>query len=123
KYASSSVQIEDRFENNMTKARVLEALNRTDDAKAARDKGMSIGTAVQIHSYGRQLQTQGKQQEAFDAFRVNMKRNPEHWTAHNEAARLAVSNGDFSTAVKEMKLATASAPDNVKPNLQQLVDR
>src|SRR5206468_8030173 len=76
KYASSSVQLEDRFENNMTKARVLDALNRTDDAKAARDKGMSIGTAVQIHSYGRQLQTQGKQQEAFDAFRVNMKRNP-----------------------------------------------
>src|SRR4051812_23134509 len=123
KYADGSVQIEDRFENNMTKARVLDALNRADEAKAARDKGMSIGSAVQIHSFGRQLQSQGKQQEAFDAFRINIKRNPDHWTAHNDLARIAVSTGDFDTAVKEMKLATATAPDNIKPNLQQLVDR
>ncbi|MCU1283948.1 MAG: hypothetical protein JWO13_298 [Acidobacteriales bacterium] len=123
KYVNNSIGNEERFENIMTKARVLDALNRTDEAKTARTKGMSIGSAVQLHSYGRQLQGQGKQAEAFEVFRVNVKRNPDHWTAHNDAARLAVSTGDFDTAVKEMKLATAAAPDQVKPNLQALVGR
>jgi tetratricopeptide (TPR) repeat protein len=123
KYVNSSVQLEERFENLMTKARVLDSLNRNDEAKSARAKAMSIGTAIQLHSYGRQLQGQGKQDQAFEIFRVNIKRNPDHWTAHNEAARLAVSTGDFDTALKEMKLATAAAPDQIKSALQGLIPR
>jgi tetratricopeptide (TPR) repeat protein len=123
KYVTNSIQIEERFESIMTKARVLDALNRNEEAKSARTKGMGIGTATQLHGYGRQLQIQGKQQEAFEVFRTNIKRNPDHWTAHGEAARMAVSTGDFTTAVKEMKLAQATAPDNVKPGIQGLITR
>jgi hypothetical protein len=123
KYSDQSIQYEERFDNLITKARILDALNRKDDATAARTKALAMANPVQLHSYGRQLQFQGKQDQAFEVFRANMKQNPNHWTAHNEAARLATASGDFDTAAKEMKLAETSAPDSLKPAIEGLVKR
>jgi len=123
KYAQQSIQIEERFENLITEARLLDALNRKDEAKTARDKALAMGTAVQIHVYGRQLQQQGRQEEALAIFRANIKKYPDHWLAHNDAARLACAKGDFNTAVKEMKLAAAGAGDQNKPQIEALVKR
>ena len=123
KYSDNSIQNEERFDNLITKARVLDALNRKDDAMAARNKALAMANPLQLHGYGRQLQFQGKQDEAFKIFRANMKQNPTHWTAHNEAARLATANGDFNTAAKEMKLSETSAPDSLKPAIEGLVKR
>lgn len=123
KYSDNSIQNEERFDNLITKARVLDALNRKDDATATRTKALAMANPLQLHGYGRQLQFQGKQDEAFKIFRANMKQNPAHWTAHNEAARLATANGDFNTAAKEMKIAETSAPDSLKPAIEGLVKR
>jgi hypothetical protein len=118
-----SIGVEERFENLMTKARLLDALNKKEDATAARNKALTLANVVQLHSYGRQLQIAGKQDQAFDIFRVNMKKNPNHWAAHNEAARIAVAKGDYDTAVKEMKLASAAAPDQFKSALDGITKR
>src|SRR5262249_43112819 len=123
KYADRSIQAEERFDNLLTKARALDTLNRKDEATVARNKALGMGTAIQLHVYGRQLQTQGKQSEAFDIYRENMKKNPNHWLAHNEAARLACAQGNFDGAVKEMKLALASAPDPQKSAVEGLIKR
>ena len=123
KYEDRSIAVEERFENLMNKSRILEALNRKDEATVARNKALGLANMVQLHGYGRQLQVEGKQDLAFEVFRVNMKKNPEHWTAHNEAARIAVSKGDFNTAVKEMKLASAVAPEQFKPALDGITRR
>src|SRR5262245_19494518 len=79
KYADRSIQVEERFDNLLTKARALDSLNRKDEATVARNKALGMGTAIQLHVYGRQLQTQGKQNEAFDVYKENMKRYPTHW--------------------------------------------
>ena len=123
KYANNSIQVEDRFENQISKYRALTALNRNDEAAAARKHAFEIGSANQIHGFGRQLQQQGKQDQAFEVFRANIKKNPNHWTSHSELARIACSTGDFDTAVKEMKLAVAVAPDQIKAPLEGLVKR
>jgi Protein of unknown function (DUF2911) len=123
KYANQSIQVEERFENLVTKARVLDTLGRKDEAATARNKALDMGTALQIHVYGRQLQVQGKQEEAFSIFRANIKKYPDNWLAHNESARLACAKGDFNTAVKEMKLAAAGAGDQNKANIEALVKR
>ena len=123
KYADRSIGVEERFDNLMTKAGILDALNRKTEADAARKQAFPLGSGTQLHGYGRQLQTQGKQEEAFEVFRANMKKNPNHWTAHNEAARLAVAKGDFDTAVKEMKLSKDVAPEPFKPALDAIVKR
>jgi tetratricopeptide (TPR) repeat protein len=123
KYEDRSIGVEDRFENEMNKSRILEALNKKDDATTARNKALALANVVQLHGYGRQLQIDGKQEQAFEVFRVNMKKNPAHWTAHNEAARIACSKGDFDTAVKEMKLASAVAPEQFKSALDGITRR
>jgi tetratricopeptide (TPR) repeat protein len=123
KYEDRSIGVEERFENQMNKARILDALNRKDEATVARNKALGLANVVQLHSYGRQLQIEGKQDQAFQVFQVNMKKNPNHWTAHNEAARIAVAKGDFDTAVKEMKLASAAAPDQIKTALDGITRR
>jgi len=123
KYEDRSIGVEERYDNLMTKARIFDALNKQDEATVARNKALGMASVVQLHSYGRQLQQAGKQEQAFDIFRVNIKKNPAHWTAHNEAARIACSKGDFDTAVKEMKLASAAAPDQIKSALDGFTKR
>lgn len=123
KYEDRSIQIEERFDNLMTKAQVLDLLNRKDEAAKARTQALTMANAIQLHVYGRQLQQQGKQDEAFVVFRDNIKKNPGHWLVHNEIARLAVAKGDYDTAVKEMKLAAAGATDGNKGAIEALVKR
>jgi hypothetical protein len=121
-YSDRSIQVEERFDNLITKSDILEALNRKNDATAARNQALAMANAVQLHGYGRQLQIRGKQDAAFEVFRTNIKKNPNHWLAHNESARLACAKGDFDTAVKEMKLSAAGAGNN-RPAIEALVKR
>jgi hypothetical protein len=122
-YAGKSIEVEERFENQMTKANVLDALNRKEEANAARNKALVMANAIQLHIYGRTLQQQGKQDQAFDVYRSNIKKNPNHWLAHAESARLAVAKGDFDTAVKEMKMAASGSPDQNKAQIEAQVKR
>ena len=122
-YSDKSIQLEERFENLMTKSRALEALNKNEEAATFRNKALAMGNPIQLHVYGRQLQQQGKQDQAFDVYRTNMKRYPDHWLIHNEAARLACAQKDYDGAVKEMKLSLAGAPDTSKPAIEALLRR
>jgi tetratricopeptide (TPR) repeat protein len=123
KYAERSVEIEDRFENEMTRSHALSALGRNEEALAARDKAIAKGDQLQVHSYGRGLQIQGRQDEALELFRINIKKDPNSWVGHNDAARVAVAKGDFDTAVREMRLAVAAAPESLKAQHADLVRR
>lgn len=122
-YADKSIQLEERFDNLITKVRALDRLNREEDATTIRNRALSIGNALQLNSYGRRLQLEGKQNEAFDVFRNNIKKNPDHWVAHYELARMASAQGDFDGAVTEMKLALAGAPDSQRSPFENLIKR
>jgi hypothetical protein len=123
KYEDRSIGVEERYDNLMNKSRILDALNRKDEAIVARNKALGMASITQLHTYGRQLQLAGKQDEAFAVFRSNIKKDPNHWLVRTEAARLAVAKGDYDGATKEMKLALAAAPDPAKPTVEGLVKR
>jgi tetratricopeptide (TPR) repeat protein len=123
KYTDRSIQVEERFDNLMTKANILDALNRKDEATVARNKALGMANVIQLHVYGRTLQQQGKQDQAFEIYRANIKKNPNHWLTHAEAARLASAKGDFDNAVKEMRLAEAGATDQNKAGIEAQVKR
>lgn len=120
-YAEHSISNEDRFENEIVKADALAALGRNDEARTTRDKAVGMGTQPQIHSYGRGLQAQGNNKEALELFDLNIKKDPNSWVAHNELARIAVSKGDFDTAIKEMKLALSVAPEALKSQIEAII--
>jgi tetratricopeptide (TPR) repeat protein len=119
-YANKSIENEDRFDNEMTKSKVLTALNRKDDAAAAEKKALAFANPLQMHLYARQLQAEKRSDEAYAIFRENAQKHPDQWFVHTGLARVYCAQGKFDDAAKEMKLAMAAAPDNQKSYLDGL---
>ncbi len=55
-YANKSIENEDRYENELTKSKLLEALNRKDDSLAAQKRALELATPLQVHFFARGLQ-------------------------------------------------------------------
>ena len=123
KWEDISIQNEERFENLLTKSQILAAMGKTQEAEATKAKALDKATGVQLHVYGRGLQIQKKQEEGFAVFKINVQKHPDEWYTHGELARMASAKGDFPTALKEMKLALAGAPDATKTQIQGLIAR
>jgi Flp pilus assembly protein TadD len=104
----------------MTKAKVLVAMNRKDDAMAAEKKALTMATPLQLHGYARQLLGEKRSEEAFVIFRDNAQKHPDQWFVHTGLARMYSAQGKFDDATKEMKLSMAAAPDNQKNYLDGL---
>jgi len=122
-YANKSIQTEDRYDNEMTKANVLKALNRNDESETAKKKALELANPLQTHLYARQLQAEKHQDEAFAIFRENAKKHPDQWFVHTGLARIYSSQGKWDDAAREMKLAMAAAPDSQKVYLGGLAKR
>ncbi len=118
-----SIRLEERFENLMTKSQILNALERKAEASTARDKALSLASTLQLHNYGMGLISEGRRDEAFEIFKVNVEKHPDTLIAHIELARIASGRGDFEEAIKEVNAAMKIAPDATKPNLANLLHR
>src|ERR1700674_3151382 len=122
-YVNKSIENEDRYDNELTKSKVLTALNRKDEAATAQKKALDMASPLQIHFFARGLQGEKRNDEAFAIFRENAKKHPDQWFVHSGLARMYCSQGKFDDAAKEMKLALAGAPDNQKSYVDGLVKR
>ena len=123
KFADKSIENEDRYDNEMTKSKVLAALNRKDEAATAQKKALDLASPLQIHMFARGLQGEKRSEEAFAIFRENAKKHPDQWFVHSGLARMYCAQGKFDDTAKEMKLALAGAPDNQKSYVDGLVKR
>ena len=124
KWAELSIQNEERFENLTTKADLLQALNRTDEAKKVRDHAMQVATPLQLYGYARGLQAQKRSDEAMVIFKTVQAKAPDTLAGHLAAARLKSAAGDFDGALAEAKAAeAASTVDAQKQNIRILIGR
>jgi Protein of unknown function (DUF2911)/Tetratricopeptide repeat len=119
-----SIKVEERFDNLINKSHILEAMGRKDAATEFRNKALEKASPQQLYFYGRQLQGEKKQEEAFAVYRSTAKKYPDEWTSHVGLARVYSGEGDFDKAVKEMQAALPGAPDDAnKSNLQNYIKR
>ena len=124
KWADQSIQVEERFENLSTKADLLQALNRADEAKAVRNHALEIANPGQLYSHARQLQSQKRDAEAMEIFQSLVKRVPKDVFGHLAQARIKSAAGDFDAALSEAKAAQAATTwDQQKQAIQGLIDR
>jgi len=123
KYADLSIGAEERYDNLMTKSRILAAMNKPDEAKTFAAQALAKADAPQSYQYARQLQRDNKQNEAFAIYRNIAKKYPTNLFAYAGLARIAVGDGNYDEAVKEMKLAKDAAPENAKSQIQGLINR
>ena len=124
KWADASIQNEERFENLSTKADILKAMNKPEDAKKAWEQAIAKTTPPQFYSYGRRLQFEKKEAEAMEIFKEVAKRYPESPFGHLANARLKSAAGDFPGAAEDVKKAQAVAiSDQQRTALKPLIER
>ena len=124
RWADKSIQLEERFENLSTKADILKAMNRADDAKAAWNKAIEKAAGPQLYSYARQLQSQKRHAEALEIFPEVAKRFPDTVFAHLSNARLKSASGNFDAAIEDVKKAQSVSPsEQQKKALDGVIER
>lgn len=123
KYEDNSIKNEDRFENEMTKSRILAAMGQTQPSEQAKAKALTLANAQQLYGYARQLQREKKQTEAFAIYKEAAQKYPDNWLTHAGLARVACGEGNYPEATKQMEAALAGAPDGAKSGVQGLVTK
>src|SRR4051794_37485939 len=124
KWVNLSIQNEERFENLTTKADLLKAMNKTEDARKTWEQAIAKTTPIQLYSYARRLQSEKKDAEGMDILKEVSKRYPETPFGHLADARIKSAAGDFAGAAEDAKKAQAvAASDQQKANIKLLIDR
>src|SRR5438445_4485596 len=88
RWADASIQNEERFDNLSTKADILKALNRPDEAKTTWNHDVEVATAPQLYSYGRRLKSQKQGAEAIEIFKQVDKRFPQGGCGRQRRGRI-----------------------------------
>jgi len=107
-----------------TKAQVLSKMNRQEEADKLMQTALNLPgtTALEIHFYGRQLQTEKKQAEAVKVFLFNAQRFGDAWPVHVGLARAYAYQGDVQKALEHAKKALPQAPDELnRKSLEAMV--
>jgi Protein of unknown function (DUF2911) len=123
KWADSSIQNEERFENLDTKSQLLRLTGKTAEADATLAKALEKANPLQLHNYGRRLLAEKKRDEATKIFQTNARKNPTVWFVYMGLARAQSAAGNFKEATKNAKEALVRAPEAQKKYLQGLVDK
>ena len=123
KWENNSIQNEDRYDNEMTKYRILKAMGKDTEAQQSKDKALAMANPQQLYGYGRQLQREKKQEEAFQVYKMAAAKDPNNWLSHAGLARIACGEGNYPEATKQMQAALAGAPDGAKAGVENLVKK
>lgn len=122
-WADQSIAIQPDFANYQTKAQILTALGRDEEADEVMASALPMGNAGQLHNYGRQLIAAGEPERALEIFQRNAEQNPGAWFIGVGLARGYSALGRFDEAAAGMKDAMEKAPENQQQYLQGLLDQ
>lgn len=112
------------FTTLSTLARLQEANGKADEAKKTMDAALRHPTAgaFDVHVYARQLQTEGKNEEALKIFELNTKLHPNEWPVQFGLARGYAGVGKKAEALEAARKSLAQAPDPAaKQNVENFI--
>ncbi len=110
-HAVSAPFIGERNFNTLShQAAVLEKLGRTAEAARIMDAALPLGTANNIHQYGRRMLTEKKPARALEVFRLNAKLHPDIWPVNYGLARGLSAVGDYPAALEALLRAQKQIP-------------
>lgn len=113
------------FSTISTKAQVLMALERFDEADTVLEEAIAHPTAdpMQVHGVGRQLIAMGQAQRALGVFQANHERFDGAWPTEVGMARGLAAVGRYDQAAQHARIALRQAPDDLnRSNLQQMIE-
>ncbi len=117
---------EKNFSTLSTKAGLLAKLGKQQSADSLMNTAIALPSAavMDLHTYARTLQAQGRKQDAIKIFELNAQRNPKEWVTQWGLARGYSALGDFSKALKAAEKALTLGPDDGnKRNIQSGIEK
>ena len=112
------------FTTLSTKANILLALERNDEAFAVIEEAIPSGSANQLHVLGRALISRGLKDKALDIFKKNHEMNDGAWPTEVGMARGYSAVGDYAKALEHCRIAHEQAPDKLnKDNLASAIEK
>ncbi len=114
------------FRTLSTKGQILAKLGKQKQADSLMNLAINQPTAgvMDLHTYARSLQAQGRKQDAMKIFELNAQRNPKEWVPHWGLARGYSSLGDYGKALKAAEKALSLNPDDGnKKNIQAGIEK
>ncbi|MBD2699240.1 DUF2911 domain-containing protein [Spirosoma sp. BT702] len=110
------------FQTLSTKAAVLTALNKPDEARVLMAEAMPLGNMNELHQYGRSLLNRKQNQEAYVVFKTNYDKNPNQFTTNLGMSRALVAIGKSKDALPYLQAALPQAPNPLnKSNVEAMI--
>jgi len=110
-WANRSTGMVENFANLRTKAAVLEAMGRNQEAAPLQARAMTIATEADINTLGYTLMGQKKMKEAIEMFEKNVKDHPDSWNVYDSLAEGLENTGDVKGAIKNYEKAMQKTTD------------
>lgn len=117
---------EKNFRTLSTKAGLLAKLGKQSSADSLMNLAIALPSAavMDLHTYARTLQAQGRKQDALKIFELNAQRNPKEWVTQWGLARGYSAVGEYNKALKAAEKALTLGPDDGnKRNIQAGIEK
>jgi predicted negative regulator of RcsB-dependent stress response len=114
KFADRSIQNTATFQNQMTRAAILEKQGNAKGAAELRAKVLPTASEADLNAYGYRLIGEKKLDEAIKVFQTNAEKHPESWNAHDSLGEGLATKGDKAGAIAAYTKALSLAKDPVQ---------
>jgi Protein of unknown function (DUF2911)/Tetratricopeptide repeat len=111
KFADRSIQITPTYQNQMTRAAILEKQGNAKAAAEQRTRAQALATEDDLNQVGYQLIADKKLDEAIKQFQTIVARFPDSWNAHDSLGEALATKGDKPGAIAAYTKALSLAKD------------
>jgi tetratricopeptide (TPR) repeat protein len=123
-WADHSIGINKNVTNTYTKAVILQAMSKNDEAAKLKSEAFENASEADINTLGYQFLGGGKIDDAILVFKKNTELFPESWNVWDSLAEGYMNNGEKQLAIDNYKKALGMSPENqherIKGALAQL---
>jgi tetratricopeptide (TPR) repeat protein len=114
KFADKSIQTTATFQNQMTRAAILEKQGNAKGAAELRTKILPTASEADLNQVAYRLMGEKKMDEAIKLFQTNVQNHPDSWNAHDSLAEGLATKGDKAAASAEYQKALSLTKDPVQ---------
>lgn len=122
-WVDKSIAIQKNFTNLNTKASLLAKQNKQQEADALKAEALTLADETQLNAYGYDLLNQGRNNEAIEIFRENVKRYPSSWNVYDSLAEALERIRDNKGAIDNYKKALSKAPESQKKRITETINK
>jgi Tfp pilus assembly protein PilF len=114
KFADKSIGMRPAYGSYMIRAAILDKKGKTADAKAAREKAITLASEADLNQAGYALVQEKKLEDAIAMFKNVVAKYPDSWNAHDSLAEALAMKGDKQGAIDAYGKALALTKDPVQ---------